>query len=105
MEEALSVVVGLTSSHAVWSTLETTFNHRSRSRELRLKDELQHMKKDARTVVEYSHEFKSVCDQLAAMGRPVDDLDKIHWYLRGLGSSFSTFSTTQLSLSSLPSFT
>uniref|UniRef100_A0A2N9HD57 Uncharacterized protein n=1 Tax=Fagus sylvatica TaxID=28930 RepID=A0A2N9HD57_FAGSY len=104
-EEALSVVVGLTSSHAVWSTLETTFSHRSKSRELRLKDELQHMKKDARTVVEYSHEFKSVCDQLAAMGRPVDDLDKIHWYLRGLGSSFSTFSTTQLSLSSLPSFT
>uniref|UniRef100_A0A2N9G1B4 Uncharacterized protein n=1 Tax=Fagus sylvatica TaxID=28930 RepID=A0A2N9G1B4_FAGSY len=88
-----------------WSTLETTFSHRSKSRELRLKDELQHIKKDAKTIVEYSHEFKSVCDQLAAMGRPVDDLDKIHWYLRGLGSSFSTFSTTQLSLSSLPSFT
>jgi hypothetical protein len=104
-KEALSVVVGLTSSHAVWSTLETTFSHRSKSRELRLKDELQHIKKDAKTIVEYSHEFKSVCDQLATMGCPVDDLDKIHWYLRGLGSSFSTFSTTQLSLSSLPSFT
>ncbi|KAJ0112238.1 hypothetical protein Patl1_03083 [Pistacia atlantica] len=37
-----------------------------------------HMKKDARSVVEYSHEFKFVCDQLAAMGRFVDDLDKIH---------------------------
>jgi hypothetical protein len=104
-KEALSVVVGLTYSHAVWSTLETTFSHRSKSRELRLKDELQHIKKDAKTIVEYSHEFKSVCDQLATMGCPVDDLDKIHWYLRGLGSSFSTFSTTQLSLSSLPSFT
>jgi hypothetical protein len=63
------------------------------------------MKKDTRSVVEYSREFKSVCDQLAAMGRPVDDLDKIHWYLRGLGSAFSTFSTTQLSLPSLTSFT
>ncbi|KAJ0049526.1 hypothetical protein Pint_15730 [Pistacia integerrima] len=62
------------------------------------------MKKDAQSVVEYSREFKFVCDQLAAMGRSVDDLDKIHWYLRGLGSAFSTFSTTQLSLSSLPSF-
>jgi len=39
------------------------------------------------------------------MGRPVNDLDKIHWYLRGLGSAFSTFSTTQLSLPSLTSFT
>jgi hypothetical protein len=104
-EEAMFVDVGLTSSHVVWSTLETTFNHRSKSKELRFKDEMQHMKKDTRSVVEYSREFKSVCDQLAAMGHPVDDLDKIHWYLRGLGSAFSTFSTTQLSLLSLPSFT
>jgi len=66
---------------------------------------MQHMKKDTRSVVEYSREFKSVCDQLAAMGHLIDDLDKIHWYLRGLGSAFSTFSTTQLSLPSLPSFT
>ncbi|KAJ0053594.1 hypothetical protein Pint_03050 [Pistacia integerrima] len=105
MEEAMSVVVGLTSSHVVWSTLEITFSHRSKSQELCLKDELQHMKKDARSVVEHSHESKFVCDQLAAMGHFVDDLDKIQWYLRGLGSTFSTFSTTQLSLPSLPSFT
>ena len=103
-EEAMFAFVGLTSSHVVWSTLETTFNHRSKSRELLFKDELQNMKKDTQFVVEYSHEFKSVCDQLAAMGRYVDDLDKIHWYLCGLGSSFSTFSTTQLSLPSLSSF-
>jgi hypothetical protein len=77
-EQAMSAVVGLTSSHDVWYTLETTFNHRSKSRELCFKDELQDMKKDTRFVVEYSREFKSVCDQLAAMGRSVDNLDKIH---------------------------
>ena len=93
-EEAMATVVGLTFSYAVWSTLETTFSHHSKSRELHFKDELQHMKKDTRSIVEYSREFKSICDQLAAMGRPVDDLNKIHWYLRGLGSAFSTFSTT-----------
>jgi hypothetical protein len=81
-EEAMSTVVGLTSSHDVWFTLEITFNHHSKSQELRFKDELQDMKKDTRSVVEYSREFKSVCDQLATMGRPVDDLNKIHWYLR-----------------------
>ncbi|XP_073262680.1 uncharacterized protein [Populus alba] len=100
----MSAVVGLTFSYDVWSTLETTFSHRSKSRELRFKDELQHIKKDTRSVVEYSREFKSICDQLAAMGHPIDDLDKIHWYLRGLGFVFSTFSTTQLSLPSLSSF-
>jgi len=61
-EEAMFTVVGLTSSYAFWFNLETTFSHRSKSRELRFKDELQHMKKDTRSVVEYSREFKSVCD-------------------------------------------
>lgn len=27
------------------------------------------------------------------MHRPIDDLDKIHWYLHGLGSTFFAFST------------
>ena len=48
---AMSVVVGLASSHVVWSTLETIFSHRSKSWEPRLKDELQHMKKDARSIL------------------------------------------------------
>jgi hypothetical protein len=39
-EEAMSVVVGLPSSHEVWSMLETIFNHHVKSHELRLKDDL-----------------------------------------------------------------
>jgi len=38
------------------------------------------------------------------MGRPVEDTDKVHLYLRGLGHEFSTFSITQLSLTPIPSF-
>jgi len=38
------------------------------------------------------------------MGRPFEDTDKVHWYLRGLGHEFSTFSITQLSLTPIPSF-
>jgi hypothetical protein len=72
------VVVGLTFSHVVWSTLETTFSHRFKSQEMYLKDELQHIKKNVRSVIEYSYEFKSVCDQFAAIGRSIDDLNKIH---------------------------
>lgn len=58
------------------------------------------MKKNSRSVVEFSREFKTTCDQLATMGKSVDDLGKLHWYLRGLGPDFST---TQLSLSLIPS--
>uniref|UniRef100_A0A2N9I5H9 Integrase catalytic domain-containing protein n=1 Tax=Fagus sylvatica TaxID=28930 RepID=A0A2N9I5H9_FAGSY len=52
----------------------------------------------------YARAFKALCDQLHAIGRPVDDTDKTHWFLRGLGSDFSSFSTAQLALTPLPCF-
>ncbi|GFP98387.1 serine carboxypeptidase-like 48 [Phtheirospermum japonicum] len=45
MEEAMAVIIGCRSSADVWSTLATTFNQQSKARELRLKDELQFIKK------------------------------------------------------------
>jgi len=103
-EEALSVVIGLTTSKDVWTALEIALSHKSKARELQIKDELHLMKHGSRSVVEYSCAFKSHCDQLSAMGRPVEDADKVHWYLHGLGHEFSTFSTTQLSLTPISSF-
>ncbi|KAF3970009.1 hypothetical protein CMV_006245 [Castanea mollissima] len=103
-EEAMSEIVGLTSSCETWQALEASFSHKSKTRELQLKDELQLIKKGTRSVAEYSRAFKTVCDQLSAMGCPVDDTDKVHWFLRGLGAGFSSFSTTIMSHSPIPSF-
>ena len=104
IEEALSVVIRLTISKDVWTTLETAFNHESKVRELQIKDELNLMKHGSCSVSKYSQAFKSHCDQLLAMGRPIEDTDKVYWYLHGLGHEFSTFSTTQLSWILIPSF-
>ncbi|KAG6751187.1 hypothetical protein POTOM_045706 [Populus tomentosa] len=103
-EEALSITIGFTTSRDVWNSLETTFSQKSKARELQIKDELHLMKRGSRSISEYSRIFKAHCDQLSAMGRPVEDTDKVHWYLRGLGHEFSTFSITQLSLTPIPSF-
>ncbi|KAH6799229.1 hypothetical protein C2S51_035713 [Perilla frutescens var. frutescens] len=103
-EESMAKVIRCSTSHAVWLALKATFSHSSKSCELRLKDELQFMKKEYRTVSEYGRQFKSLCDQLAAIGHPVDDTDKTHWFFRGLGSSFSSFSAAQMALALLPSF-
>ncbi|XP_076933194.1 uncharacterized protein LOC143599004 [Bidens hawaiensis] len=46
------------------------------------------------TVPDYSRRFKSICDQLAAVGQPVVEKEKFHWFLSGLGPSFETFSTS-----------
>lgn len=90
----MSVVAISTKSQVVWSWLENTFIHKSNSRELRLIYDLQTMKKGDNGIPEFSRDFKAVCDQHAAMGRPVNDLNKFYWYLHGLGSSSSTFFTT-----------
>jgi len=97
-------VLGLSTSHAVWTALESSFNHRSKIQEIHLKDDLQLLKRGSRNVTEYSRSFKALCDQLIAMGSPTDETDKIHWFLRGLGSEFVNFSTIQLSISPLPLF-
>eukprot|EP00261_Vitis_vinifera_P040178 XP_019081421.1 PREDICTED: uncharacterized protein LOC109124128 isoform X2 [Vitis vinifera] len=103
-EEAIAVVVGLSTAREVWLALENTFSHHSKARELRLKDDLQLMKRGTKPVAEYARTFKTLCDQLHAIGRPVEDTDKVHWFLRGLGPDFSSFSTAQMSLTPLPYF-
>ena len=92
----MAEVVGLSTSDEVWTALENTFSHRSKANEIRLKDDLQLMKHDTCPVTAYARAFKALCDQLHAISRPVDETDKVHWFLRGLGPDFSSFSTTQM---------
>ena len=92
----MAEVVGLSTSCEVWTALENTFSHRSKANEIRLKDDLQLMKHGTRPVIAYARAFKALCDQLHAISRLVDGTDKVHWFLRGLGPNFSSFSTTQM---------
>ena len=103
-KEAIVEVVGLSTSRKVWLVLENTFSHRLKAKEIWLKDDLQLMRRETRSVPEYARAFKALCDQLHSIGKPVNDIDKVHWFLRGLGSDFTTFSTAQMAQMSLPSF-
>lgn len=69
-----------------------------------LRDSLRHLQKGSSIVVEFGRKFKHICDQLTAIGHPLDESDKIHWFLCGLGSSFETFSTTQRLIRPRPTF-
>lgn len=44
-------------------------------------------------VYDYCHQFKAMCDKLSIIGHPVAEIDKLHWFLCGLGPSYETFST------------
>ena len=100
----MSEVLGLRHSHEAWRALEVSFSSRLKTCELQLKDELQLMQRGFQSIAEFSRTFKGLCDQLAVIGRPIDDTDKVHWYLQALGPDYKIFSTTMMSQLSLPSF-
>ncbi|XP_022938021.1 uncharacterized protein LOC111444234 isoform X2 [Cucurbita moschata] len=62
IEEAIAVVVGLSTARDVWLALETTFSHYSKARELIFKNNLQLMKRDTKLAGEdrsHSHNNSS----------------------------------------------
>nr|KYP55895.1 hypothetical protein KK1_002121 [Cajanus cajan] len=63
------------------------------------------MRRGSISVTEYGKKFRTICDQLAAIGAPIANDDKVHWFLRGLGPSYANFSTGQLDQVPLPRFT
>lgn len=103
-EEAMAETLGHDTSHAVWTALEATYRHDSLERTHTLRDSLRLLKKGNTSVTDFSRKFKAICDQLAAIGHPLSEEDKSHWFLCGLGSSFETFSTSQRLISPRPLF-
>lgn len=44
-------------------------------------------------VSDFAKKFKSLCDHLIVTGYHVDNMDKTHWFLCGLGLAYKTFTT------------
>lgn len=53
---------------------------------------------------DYGKEFKSLCDQLSAIGKPVEESDKSYWFLRSFGPNFANFVDTRMSKTLVPPF-
>lgn len=53
---------------------------------------------------EFGRKYKSICDQLAAVGQRVDETDKVHWFLCGLGPYFESFSVAHHAVKPRPLF-
>ncbi|GJW87960.1 RNA-directed DNA polymerase [Tanacetum coccineum] len=69
-EEAAAEVLGLTTAHQIWLSLEAAYSNAS----------------------------------LSAIGHPVVEIDKLHWFLCGLGPSYETFSTAIRATKPAPMF-
>uniref|UniRef100_A0A5K1AL16 Retrotransposon gag domain-containing protein n=1 Tax=Nymphaea colorata TaxID=210225 RepID=A0A5K1AL16_9MAGN len=103
-EEVLGGIDDDLTALELWSTLATTYSQVSEARFLQLRRQFQDIKRETRTVLEYLNEIKSVSDQLAAIGHPISDKDKVQQALSGLGIDFDIFCTALEVLPVLPSF-
>ncbi|XP_075485276.1 uncharacterized protein LOC142524997 [Primulina tabacum] len=69
----------------------------SQEREFTLRQQLTYLCKDDNTTIgEHIRKFKSICDNLAAIGNPVTDKVKVFSLLTSLGPKYESFTTTML---------
>ncbi|KAG9444531.1 hypothetical protein H6P81_015871 [Aristolochia fimbriata] len=106
---ALGQLLGLTTAHTMWVSLEQAYASSLHSRVLQLRLELQNLKRGTLSILEYLERGKSIADNLSAAGQPVDQEDLVAYILNGLGSEYEPFimsvtaRTDPLSLESLQS--
>ncbi|KZV40879.1 hypothetical protein F511_05124 [Dorcoceras hygrometricum] len=75
-EDVASEVIDSSTSREAWVTLEGVFSSVLRQHQLR--EELLYFLRGSSSVHDYGKKFKLLCDQLNAIGRPVDESDKSH---------------------------
>ena len=98
-EEALSLVVGLETTSAVWEALKNAYAKDSQEREFTLRQQVTYFRKhDNQSMKDHIRTFKKLCDSLAAIGKPVSDSENVFCLLTSLGPQYENFTTTMLKL-------
>uniref|UniRef100_A0A2N9HPA0 Integrase catalytic domain-containing protein n=1 Tax=Fagus sylvatica TaxID=28930 RepID=A0A2N9HPA0_FAGSY len=91
---ALSLVVGQTTAHGVWSILEKRYTSSSRSNILNLKMELHNIKKESTdSINSFLQKIKDTRDRLGAVGVQIDNEEILHIVLKGLPHEYHAFGT------------
>ncbi|GKU86297.1 hypothetical protein SLEP1_g837 [Rubroshorea leprosula] len=83
------IVAASTAQHA-WETLANLYANRSHARVITLKERLQNMRYDGRSVSEYLHTLKVMADELGPIDRPLFDDDLTVYILNGLDTKLES---------------
>lgn len=76
------------SSKAAWDSLHLSYANKSHTRILSLRDQLSRLLKDEKSIAEYLHQVRSICDELAVAGSPVSNAELVVKILNGLGREY-----------------
>jgi hypothetical protein len=89
--EVLTQMVGLRTSAAVWKAVTEMFASQSQARVVQLRTRLNQCRKENKTGQVYLDEIKGLSDEMAAAGKPLDNLDVISHILSGLDEEYDGF--------------
>ncbi|GLT82334.1 hypothetical protein SLE2022_007210 [Rubroshorea leprosula] len=87
-ESITPYIAAAATAQQAWKTLARLYANRSRTRVITLKERLQNMRRDGRSVAVYLRDLKTVADELGTIDRPLSDDDLTVYILNGLGPEF-----------------
>ncbi|KAF9682698.1 hypothetical protein SADUNF_Sadunf05G0135700 [Salix dunnii] len=93
-ETILPTVFGLNTAKEVWDSMANRFAAHNRSRIAYLKRQLQNSQQGNKTCADYVQIAKGLANQLAAVGKPIEDDDLISYIIGGLSSAYTAFITS-----------
>ncbi|XP_060672183.1 uncharacterized protein LOC132799321 [Ziziphus jujuba] len=102
--DVLSFTFGLETAFSVWHAIEEQLLPATKEKEIYLTNRLMGLKKGSATLDKYLKNFNSICDNLSAIGKPVNDLDKCFHLSRGLGHTYQDFRLSMLSKPPYPTY-
>ncbi|GAV77188.1 UBN2_3 domain-containing protein, partial [Cephalotus follicularis] len=100
-ESIIPIVVGLNTSHEVWTVLESAFVSPSNTRVLHLHMQMQRSQENDESVSTFLQLLKSHANVLSAAGRPVSPADFNIYVFKGLKSEFKDLVITLSARSNL----
>jgi hypothetical protein len=89
--EVLTQMVGLRTSAAVWKAVTEMFASQSQARVVQLRTRLNQCRKKNKSGQVYLDEIKGLSDEMAAAGKPLDNLDVVSHILSGLDEEYDGF--------------
>uniref|UniRef100_A0A6N2LUG9 Retrotransposon gag domain-containing protein n=1 Tax=Salix viminalis TaxID=40686 RepID=A0A6N2LUG9_SALVM len=90
-EKVLSMIYGLKTARQAWVALAQRFASPSISNVNQLKRQLQGLQQGGLNCSDFIEHAKALADQLAAVGKPVDEADLISLILGGLNTVYNPF--------------
>ncbi|EPS67678.1 hypothetical protein M569_07096 [Genlisea aurea] len=96
-DETWPLIVGCDTVESIWTALQDAFALQSDERRYSLRLQLAQMrKKSDQSLDDYLMKFKTVIDNLGAIGDHVPDGERVYCLLTSLGSAYDVFSTSML---------